>query len=114
MENENIKALYIVVNAGFSDEAVEIARGCGARGATIINTRGTRYQFKSLLGTEFEPEEEIIISLVPESIADKIMAAIKDRIGINTPSHGLCYTLPVDKLTLLNKADTPVENDGAE
>jgi nitrogen regulatory protein PII len=106
MENENTKALYIVVNAGFSDEAVEIARSCGAGGATIINARGTAEQLKSSLGIAYEPEKEIIISLVPESMADKIMVAIKERIGINTPSHGLCYTMPVDKMTLLNKANT--------
>jgi nitrogen regulatory protein PII len=111
MENENIKALYIIVNAGFSNEAVEIARGCGASGATIVNARGTGQQFKSLLGNAFESEKELILSLVSESIADKIMAAIKERIGINTPSHGLCYTMPVDKMTLLNKANTPGENE---
>jgi hypothetical protein len=52
----------------------------------------------------YEGEKEIIISLVSEGIADKIMAAVKERIGVNTPSHGLCYTMPVDKMTLLNKA----------
>ena len=37
----NMKALYIIVNAGFADEVMEIARGAGAKGATIINARGT-------------------------------------------------------------------------
>jgi nitrogen regulatory protein PII len=101
MENETIKALYVIVNAGFSNRAVEIARSCGARGATIINARGTAQQFRSPLGIEYESEREIIMSLVDESIADKIMTTIKDRIGLNTPAHGLCYTLPVDKMTLL-------------
>ncbi|MDR0854949.1 MAG: P-II family nitrogen regulator [Christensenellaceae bacterium] len=104
MENtENIKALYIIVNAGFSDEAVEITRNCGARGATLINARGTGQQLKTILGIAYEPEKEIIISLVPEHIADRIITAIKENIGVNTPSQGICYTMPVDKMTLISK-----------
>jgi hypothetical protein len=104
MENDTIKALYIIVNAGFSGEAAEIARDCGAGGATIINARGATAQFKSPVDIAYDTEREIIISLVPADIAGKIMAAIKERIGINTPAHGLCYTLPVNKMTLLNKS----------
>jgi nitrogen regulatory protein PII len=113
MENDTIKALYVIVNAGFSDGAVEISRDCGATGATIINARGTGQQFEAPMGIAYEPEKEIIISLVTEAVADKIMAAIKERIGVNTPAHGLCYTLPVDKMTLLNKTGHGAKTGGA-
>lgn len=38
---ENKKALFIIVNSGFSDHAIEIARNCGAGGATVIIARGS-------------------------------------------------------------------------
>ena len=37
--NSDTKVLAITVNAGFSTEAMELARAEGALGATIINTR---------------------------------------------------------------------------
>ncbi|MDR3263855.1 MAG: P-II family nitrogen regulator [Clostridiales bacterium] len=107
MESENIKALFIVVNAGFSTEAVEIARQCGAKGATIINARGTAGVNYKLSGINYEPEKEMILSLVSESVAEKIMNAVRDKTGISTPAHGICFSMPVEKMTLLNK--TPEE-----
>jgi nitrogen regulatory protein PII len=112
MENsDNIKALFIIVNAGFGDEAVEIARDCGAGGATIINARGTGHRQKSFLGINVEPEKEIIISLVQESAAAKIMDAIKERTGLQSPANGISFYLPVDKMTLINKFTPNTETD---
>lgn len=102
---EAIKALYIVVNAGFGAEAVELIRECGSGGATIINARGTGGHFQSFLGSNFEPEKEIIISLVAQSVAEKIMQAIADKKGAKTPANGVCFILPVDKMTPINKQE---------
>jgi nitrogen regulatory protein PII len=106
MENSerNIKALFIIVNAGFSREAVEITRECGAKGATIINARGTAGADYRLSGINYEPEKEIILSLVENGVAQKIMDAVREKAGVNTPSHGICFCMPVDKMTLLNKS----------
>lgn len=103
--NETMKAVYIVVNAGFGAEAVELIRECGSGGATIINARGTGHHFQSFLGGNFEPEKEIIISLVTSSVAEKIMQTIADKKGAKTPANGVCFSLPVDKMTLINKQE---------
>ncbi|MDR1940010.1 MAG: P-II family nitrogen regulator [Clostridiales bacterium] len=97
------KALFIIVNAGFSTEAVEITRRCGAKGATIINARGSAGADYKFSGINYEPEKEIILSLVEDDIAQKIMDAIRDDAGISTPSHGICFCMPVERMTLLNK-----------
>ncbi|MDR2267716.1 MAG: P-II family nitrogen regulator [Christensenellaceae bacterium] len=106
MDNSDaMKALFIITNAGFGDLVVDIARECGARGATIINARGTANTLlkKSLLGISYDPEKEIIISLVSEETANKIMGTLPEKAGANSPANGLCFCLPVDKTTTINK-----------
>ncbi|MDR0934875.1 MAG: hypothetical protein LBM03_01035 [Erysipelotrichaceae bacterium] len=96
------KLLLIIVNAGFSDQAVEVAQECGASGATVITARGTGAHFVKLLGIHYEPEKEIILSVVHEDIGHKIIDEIKNKIGKDTPTSGICFMMPIDGSTLLN------------
>jgi nitrogen regulatory protein PII len=95
-----LKALYVIVNAGFSQEVVEIARAVGATGATIINARGSVAKPKTILGITIDTEKEIVLSVVKKEVAIKIMSEIKEKAGVGTPAHGLCFFLPVEMSTL--------------
>lgn len=99
---ENKKALFIIVNAGFADLAVEVAQSCGATGATIASARGSGSKFSNFLGMHYEPEREIIISVVSEEVANKAMDAIKTRLGKGTPTNGICFIMPVEESTILS------------
>ncbi len=94
----NMKALFIIVNAGFADEAVEIARAAGATGATIINARGMGTIHKSIMGITVDTEKEVIVSLAPADVADRIIAVIKEKAGPNTPTNGICFMMPVERV----------------
>ena len=97
---KELKALYIIVNAGFSAEVVEIARSVGATGATIINARGSATKVKTILGITIDTEKEIVLSVVEKDVAVKIMEQVKEKAGVGTPAHGLCFFLPVEMSTL--------------
>ena len=97
---KELKALYIIVNAGFSAEVVEIARSLGSTGATIINARGSVAKPKTILGITIDTEKEIVLSVVEKDIAVKIAEAIRDKAGVGTAAHGLCFFLPVEMSTL--------------
>ena len=97
---KELKALYIIVNAGFSAEVVEIARSHGSTGATIINARGSVAKPKTILGITIDTEKEIVLSVVEKSVAVKIAEAIKEKAGVGTAAHGLCFFLPVELSTL--------------
>ena len=97
---KELKALYIIVNAGFSSEVVEIARSLGSTGATIINARGSVSKPKTILGITIDTEKEIVLSVVEKDIAVKIAEAIKEKAGVGTDAHGLCFFLPVEMSTL--------------
>lgn len=98
MEKDNIKALFIIVNAGFADEAVEIAHQAGAGGATIINARGIGPVHKSIMGITVDTEKEMVLSLVDRDTAEKVIAAIKEKAGLKSPANGICFIMPVEKM----------------
>jgi nitrogen regulatory protein PII len=97
---KELKALYIIVNAGFSSEVVEIARSLGSTGATIINARGSVAKPKTILGITIDTEKEIVLSVVEKDVALKIAEAIKEKAGVGTNAHGLCFFMPVEMSTL--------------
>ncbi len=97
---KELKALYIIVNAGFSGEIVDIARSQGATGATILNARGSVTKPKTILGITIDSEKEIILTVTEKDIAVKIMEAVKEKAGVGTLAHGLCFFMPVEMTTL--------------
>ena len=100
--SNNMKALYIVANAGFSEDIIDIARREGVRGATILNARGESIRHESIMGITVDTEKEMIICITDEHSAGKTVAAIKDEAGIKTPAHGICFIMPVEKTVGLN------------
>ena len=86
---KELKALYIIVNAGFSSEVVEIARSVGSTGATIINARGSVAKPKTIFGITIDTEKEIVLSIVEKDVAIKIMEKVKETSGVGTPAHAL-------------------------
>lgn len=97
---KELKALYIIVNAGFSAEVVEIARSVGSTGATIINARGSVAKPKTIFGITVDSEKEIVLSVVEKDVALKIVEQVKEKAGAGTPAHGLCFFLPVEATSL--------------
>ena len=96
--SNKIKALYIIVNAGFAEEVVEIAREAGAGGATIMNARGIGAVHKAIMGITLDAEKEIILSLVDVNTAEIILEAIEKRLGFKSPAHGIAFMMPVEKM----------------
>jgi nitrogen regulatory protein PII len=99
-----MKALFIIINMGFGSKAVEIAHEAGAEGAVIISAIGTGMARKSLMGIPVESEKEIVLTIADEETARKVVAAIKEKAGVDSPAHGICLILPVGQITSFNTA----------
>jgi len=93
-----MKALYIIVNSGFTDEVMEIIRASGASGGTIVHARGEGSHHRSFLGITLDHEQEIIISIVEKATAEKIMSEVREKSGLKTDVHGICYLMPVERV----------------
>ena len=92
-----MKALYIIANAGHSDEIMEIIRTAGGLGGTIVHARGEGLHHHSFLGITLDHEQEITVIITESTTAGKIMAEIDDKAGRETDVHGICYVMPVEK-----------------
>jgi hypothetical protein len=82
-EENNIEhdCIVAIVNRGFAEKVVEIARESGATGATIIHGRGIDVHQKVLLpiiNIELQPEKEVVFLItkadVSTSVADSLLA----------------------------------------
>lgn len=76
--------VLVVVNRGFADKVVDIARQSGATGATIIHGRGTGEHQRVVLpiiNVELQPEKEIVFLItgaqVSERIANNLLADLQ-------------------------------------
>jgi hypothetical protein len=88
--------IVAVVNEGFSEKVMEIAKDNGAGGGTIIpaNSSVTGDAMK-LYGIGINPEKEIILILVPDTLVDGILDKLYDKLGNASEAAGVFFTLPV-------------------
>ena len=55
---------------------------------------------KTILSITIVTEKEIVLSVVKKDVAIKIINAIKEKAGVGTEAHGLCFFMPVEMSTL--------------
>ena len=114
--NREYDLIITVVNRGFADSAVEVAKKAGAQGGTIFYARGTGiHEVEKFFGISVQPEKEVILNLVKHQLTKKIMHAIVEEAGLCTPGRGLSFSLPVeDVVGVLHNVDLPPECEGLD
>ncbi len=96
--------ILCIVNAGFSEAVMDVAKEIGARGGTVISARGTAAKdAERIFQITIQPEKEIVLILVPSKIRDDILHAIYKSVGLNTPGQGIAFALPVDSVVGLQE-----------
>ena len=88
--------IVAVVNSGFSDTVMEIAKDNGAKGGTIIPANGgVSDEASKLYGLDIHPEKEIVFILVKEALVKPILEKLYDKAGSMSEAQGIFFTLPV-------------------
>lgn len=96
MTNDNYEVIFAIVNAGFAEDAMEVARSCGARGGTILNARGVaREEAAAFFGITVHTEKEIVMIVVPKTIRDAVLNALYHEMGMARKAQGIVFSLPV-------------------
>ena len=104
MKTNNHEVIFAVVNAGFAEDVMDVAREQGARGGTIINGRGVaREDALAFFGIPLHSEKEILMMVVEKSIKDNILNAIYKEMGMGKPAQGIAFSLPVSDVAGLVK-----------
>ena len=96
MTTNNHEVIFVIVNAGFAEEAMDVARAEGVRGGTIINARGVaREQEAAFFGITIQPEKEILMMVVEKDIKEKVLNALYSQMGMAKQAKGIAFSLPV-------------------
>ena len=99
MSNFEYEVIFCIVNAGYSEEVMEAARGLGCKGGTIIRARGTANpESEKFFNIPIQPEKEIVMILVNKKIRDAVLHEIYDKAGLDTKGQGIAFTLPVSSV----------------
>ena len=105
MSNYEYEVIFCIVNAGYSEEVMEAARGLGCKGGTVIKARGTANpESEKLFNIPIQPEKEIVMMVVKSSIKNDILHALYQAVGLKTPGQGIAFSLPVDQVVGLTPA----------
>ena len=104
MTTNNHEVIFAIVNSGFAEEAMDIARANGARGGTIINARGVaREDAAAFFGITVHAVKEMLMMVVEKTIRDDILNALYKEMGMGKKAQGIAFSLPVSDVAGLVK-----------
>ena len=110
MTTNNHEVIFVIVNAGYAEEAMDVARSQGVRGGTILNARGVaREKEAAFFGITIQPEKEILMMVVEKDIKDQVLSAMYREMGMAKHAQGIAFSLPVSDVTGLVQHSTPAE-----
>lgn len=88
-----------IVRKGWGDTVLEATMNAGAHGGTVLFGRGIgRNEQQRVFGIQIEPEKEIILTVVPAAIKERVLAEIVRAAELTMPGHGLAFTMPVESV----------------
>lgn len=97
VKKQKYHLIFTIIQEGFFEKVMDIAKSHGASGGTLINGRGLgNKEVTKFLGFAIEPEKDIVLMVVDEKHKNSIMEAITDNFGIKTAGRGICFSVPVD------------------
>ena len=107
MTTNQHEVIFAIVNAGFAEDVMDIARKNGVRGGTILNARGVaREEAAAFFGISIHADKEVLMMVIEKDIRDTVLNAIYDGMDMDNHSKGIAFTLPVEAVAgLLSASD---------
>ena len=111
MKTNNHEVIFAIVNSGFAEDVMDVAREQGVRGGTILNARGVvKADAAAFFGITVHEDKEILMMVVEREIRDKVHNAIYKEMGMAKKAKGIAFSLPVsDVAGLAPKMELPAE-----
>ena len=110
MTTNNHEVIFAIVNAGFAEDAMAVAREQGARGGTILIGRGVaRENEAAFFGITIHSEKEILMMVVEKEIRDNVLNALYKQMGMDKKAQGIAFSLRVSDAAGLVKLPEETE-----
>ncbi|MCH8566729.1 MAG: P-II family nitrogen regulator [Balneolales bacterium] len=102
-KKELFKLIVTIVDKGSCQKVVKASKDAGAEGGTIIYGRGTGiHEQTKLFSLLIEPEKEVVLTLVQQDIADKVLANIVSEAQLDKPGFGIAFMVDVEDTAGIN------------
>ena len=96
MKTNDHEVVFAIVNSGYAEDVMDIAREQGVRGGTILNARGVvKEDAAAFFGITLHQDKEILMMVVEKSIRDNVLNAIYKQMGMAKKAKGIAFSLPV-------------------
>ena len=96
MKTNDHEVVFAIVNSGYAEDVMDIAREQGVRGGTILNARGVvKEEAAAFFGITLQADKEILMMVVEKSIRDNVLNAIYKQMGMAKKARGIAFSLPV-------------------
>ncbi|MGX7352610.1 P-II family nitrogen regulator [Enterococcus canis] len=102
----NLELIVTIVDGGNGGDVVDLTKEAGASGGTILHGRGSGvHDVGRFLGLEIEPEKDIVLTLVPESLTNTMLKVIGDGLKIGQAGNGIAFVIDLAKVIGITKID---------
>lgn len=103
-EEKSKDMITVIVNKGYADDVMFVARKAGATGGTVINARGTaKEDDENFFGMHIVPEKDMLIIVVDHNKKTEILNAIKELKCLKEPGMGIAFNTSIDDFELLGQ-----------
>ena len=94
----NYDSIFVIVDKGKGEDVVDAASEAGARGATIVNARGSGvHETSKIFAIEIEPEKEIVLILTKDDITQAVCDKINKKMKLDESGNGILFVQKVNK-----------------
>ena len=91
--------ITVIVNQGYSEQVMAVARAAGARGGTVVHSRRAGNENTiGFWGLSIQEEKEMIYIVADVDSKLSIMKAIGENFGMHSDAKGIVYSMPIDNV----------------
>lgn len=107
--------IMVIVNRGFAEKVVDVARESGAKGATIMRGRGTDENQKVMLpiiNIELQPEKEIVWFITTTQVSAPIADSLLSDQQLEQDGEVAVFISPTEAMVrTFTTVDAPADNE---
>lgn len=103
MTESKYSMIAALVNPGFSEEVMKVAREVGAGGGSVVHCRRIADEATvAKIGLDVQEEKEVVLIITANEAKLPIMQAIGKSCGVHSDAKGFVFSLPIESAIGLN------------
>lgn len=91
-------ALCTILERGLGEEAVDVAREVGARGATVIEARGSARRISQDFAFEIEDQKDFLLMILRKEQLETVQKALSNHFSMAEANSGITFSYPLNKV----------------